>query len=69
MLRNLKAEMVRNDVKAADIGQVIGKSERSTKDKISGRFSFSISEAMKIRNKFFPDIPLDELFAEKEERA
>lgn len=62
MLSNLKAEMVRRGISAADIGRVISKTERSTRDKISERFSFTIDEARQIRDVYFPGMDLDFLF-------
>lgn len=62
MLTNLKAEMVRRNVSVVDIGRVISKTERSTRDKISERFSFTIDEARRIRDVYFPGMDLDFLF-------
>ena len=62
MLSNLKAEMVRRGVSTTDIGRTISKTERSTRDKISERFSFTIDEARRIRDMYFPGMDLDFLF-------
>lgn len=62
MLINLKAEMVRRNVSVVDIGRTISKTERSTRDKISERFSFTIDEARRIRDVYFPGMDLDFLF-------
>lgn len=62
MLCNLRAEMVRRGLSASDISRVIGKTDRSARDKISGRYTFSIEEAKKVRDTFFPGMDLDFLF-------
>lgn len=63
MLNNLRAEMARFDVTPADIAREIGKSDRCVRDKISGKTDVSIPEAMEIRDKFFPGLSLEYLFA------
>lgn len=64
MLCNLRAEMARRGLSAADISRVIGKTDRSARDKISGRYTFSIDEAKKVRDTFFPGMDLDFLFSQ-----
>ena len=63
MLSNLRAEMARFDVSPADIAKEIGKSDRCVRDKISGKTDVSIPEAMDIRDRFFPGLSLEYLFA------
>lgn len=63
MTRNLSAEMVRYGVSISDINRVIGKTERSTRDKINGKFAFTFPEAIKIRDTFFTGMSLEYLFA------
>ena len=62
MLRNLKAEMVRNGVSTEMIMTVLGKSDKTTLDKINGKSSIYLSEAMKIRDALFPELSLEYLF-------
>ena len=62
MLRNLKAEMVRNGVSTEMIMTVLGKSDKTTRDKINGKSSIYLSEAMKIRDALFPELSLEYLF-------
>ena len=62
MLLNLKAEMIKGKISAADIAAVIGRTDRSVRSKISGRTSFTYSEARSIRDSFFPDLSIEYLF-------
>lgn len=64
MLCNLRAEMARRGLSVSDISRVIGKTDRSARDKISGRYTFSIDEAKKVRDTFFPGMDLDFLFSQ-----
>lgn len=63
VLANLQIEMERHGVTNRDIARLLGKSERTVRDKISGRFDFSVSEARKIRDAFFPNLRIEYLFA------
>ena len=63
MLCNLKAEMARYNVSPVDVARIIGKTDRSIRDKISGKYDFTINECNAIRNNFFPDMSLEYLFA------
>ena len=64
---NLMAEMVRRGISVADIGRVIRKTERSVRDKIAGRYPFTLNEAKEIRDTFFEGMDLDFLFASPED--
>lgn len=63
MLRNLKAEMARAGLTGLDIAAVIGTTEKTARDKINGKNSFSIAQAIKIRDVCFPGQSLDYLFS------
>lgn len=65
MLINLKAEMQRYNLSAYDIARAINKTERSARDKISGRSCFTFWEATKIRDLYFAGMPLEYLFSDK----
>lgn len=67
LLKNLSAEMARYGVSTNDIGMIIGKSERTARDKIKGQYQFSISESILIRDKLFPGLALEYLFANSNE--
>lgn len=63
MLNNLRAEMKRNGLNSVKLAAAIGKSEKAVRDKIAGRTNFNVFEAMSIRDKFFPNMTLEYLFA------
>lgn len=62
MLRNLKAEMVREKVSVKDLARLINRSERGARDKILENYQFDVSEAFAIRDNFFPELKLEYLF-------
>lgn len=64
MLRNLKAEMARNGVSTEMIMTVLGKSDKTTRDKINGKSGLYLSEALKIRDTLFPGLSLEYLFSQ-----
>jgi len=63
MLQNLRGEMARRNVTACDIGRVIGKTDRTARDKIADRYPFTLTEAKIIRDTFFRGMDLEYLFA------
>lgn len=66
-LCNLAGEMKRCGVTVTDIQKLLGCSERTVKNKISGVTEFSFPETMKIRAKFFPSARLEYLFSPDEQ--
>lgn len=62
MLRNLLAEMARREVSINDLAKAIGKSERSVRDKVKGKYEFSVPEAKAIRDSYFAGMSLEYLF-------
>ncbi len=64
MLCNLRAEMARRNISNNDLAMTIGKTDRSIRDKIRGLYEFSLPEAALIRNRYFPGMSLEYLFAE-----
>lgn len=65
---NLEAEMVRRDVSNKKIAEAIGVCEKTLRNKMTGRVSFTWPEVRTIRGTFFEDMTLDELFATSDER-
>lgn len=63
---NLKAEMARKDVSIESISKLLGIHRNSVSNKINGLTSFSIEEAEKIHNNFFPETKLLYLFEKNE---
>lgn len=64
MLQNLRAEMARYGVSTEDLAKSIGRTERSVRDKISGKFEFTLPEGRTIRDQFFQGLTLEYLFAQ-----
>lgn len=68
MLVNLKCEMVRKNLSTVDISREIGKTSRAVSYKIAGNQAFTLPEAIAIRDRFFPSLTLEYLFAEDDPR-
>lgn len=64
MRRNLLAEMQRFQVANADIQQLIGCTDKTVRNKISGATEFSLREAFLVRDTFFPGMRVEYLFAD-----
>lgn len=67
-MSNLAAEMARNGVSIADLLAVLGCTDKTVRNKMAGATEFSVGEAMKIRDTFFPGMRIEYLFAQKENR-
>lgn len=63
---NLKAEMARNNITGETISQFLEIHRNSFYNKVNGDSSFSVNEAIKIQNRFFPDLGIDYLFSTEE---
>lgn len=68
-MRNLSAEMARFGVSYADLTDLLNCSQKTVSNKLNDSTEFSVSEAMKIRDKFFPGLRLEYLFAADGEGA
>lgn len=63
---NLKGEMAKRSVKVEDIANVLQIHRNSASNKINGDTSFSIDEAVKVKEAFFPELSLKFLFEKQE---
>lgn len=63
--RELEARYVRN----VDIARELNIHVDTLRNRLSGRTRFSLDEAIKVQKKWFPDIPIDELFKHEKEEA
>lgn len=59
---NLKGEMAKRNIRVEDIANELKIHRNSASNKINGDTSFSIEEAVKIKDKYFPDLSLKYLF-------
>lgn len=62
MYRNLKAEKARNNVTNEKIATCLGVRKATISDKLNGRSRFFFDECLKIKQEFFPELPLEYLF-------
>ncbi|WEG13962.1 XRE family transcriptional regulator [Pullulanibacillus sp. KACC 23026] len=67
MLKNLKAEMARKNVKGKDLALLLGCRVATVYDKMNGHYGFSFYEALAIKNHFFPEYDLEYLFHQEQE--
>lgn len=58
----LESEMVKRGILKRDIISLIGVENSTLSNKINGKRDFTLTEALIIWNKWFRDIPVDELF-------
>lgn len=58
----LKGEMAKNDITAESIAKCLGIHRNSVTNKLKGVTSFSIEEALLVRNVYFPDQDIEVLF-------
>ena len=64
-MSNLAAEMARYGVSLSDIQTVLGCTDKTARNKLGGVTEFSISEAMKLRDTYFPNMRIEYLFAQE----
>ena len=62
----LKGEMAKKDVTIESVSQLLGIHRNSVANKLRGDSSFSVEEAIKIRDKFFPQMEIEELFQKED---
>lgn len=65
-MKNLSAEMARFGVSNADIQAILSCSSKTVTNKLNDSTEFSVSEAIKVRDAFFPGLRLEYLFASSE---
>ncbi len=63
---NLKGEMAKRSIKIEDIANVLQIHRNSASNKINGDTAFSIDEAVKVKEAFFPELSLKFLFEKQE---
>lgn len=59
---NLKGEMAKRGITIEEISKELGIHRNSVSNKLNGDSSFTIEEAFKIQDKYFPDLELKYLF-------
>ena len=66
-MRNLSAEMARFGVTNSDIQTALECSSKTVTNKLNAATEFSVSEAIKIRDMFFPGLRIEYLFAQADQ--
>lgn len=66
---NLAGEIAKRGIKKCVLAKEAGISDRVLRNKMAGKGSFSIQEAVEIKNKFFPDYTVDDLFRRIDDRG
>ena len=61
-LSNLEAEMKRKSISRSDIADIINVSYRTIHAKFNGESEWSYADCVKVRERYFPDMPLEYLF-------
>ena len=68
-LINLRKEMAGANVTVEKIAQLLGVHRNTVSNKIDGETKFTVDEAFKIHDTYFPDIGIEHLFKESSEPA
>ena len=63
MYKNLEAELARHNITRAQLAEALGINIATVSMKLTRPGRLKISEAFKIRDKLFPDLKIDYLFA------
>lgn len=66
---NLKAEMAKKDITIEEISKLLCIHRNSVANKINGDSSFSVEEAFKIQEAYFPKLSLTYLFGKEDIEA
>lgn len=62
MHRNLRAEMAREGITMVDIAHYLNLRYATVNEKVNGKYRFYYDEALKIKQRFFPNKSLEYLF-------
>ena len=67
MYPNLNAELARRGIKRSDVARELFNGRTATvSDKLNGKYPLLLSEAMKIKKHYFPQLELGYLFDQEE---
>jgi plasmid maintenance system antidote protein VapI len=69
MHRNLRAEMAREGITMVDIADFLNLRYATVNEKVNGKYRFYYDEALKIKQRFFPDRSLEYLFANDKQQS
>lgn len=63
----LVGEIAKRGIKKYALAEGVGMSDRMLRNKLSGKTPFSLPEALAIKNRFFPDFTVEDLFVKSNE--
>lgn len=61
---NVRAEMARRNITISMMAECLGVNRDTMSNKLSNKTRINLDEAFKIQKKFFPDVGVENLFAE-----
>lgn len=61
-LNNLKGELVRKGISQREVASYLATQTSTLNKKLNGHIPFTINEAFRIKNHFFPEFTVDYLF-------
>jgi len=67
--KNLEAEMVRIGIARKDLAALLNVRYATIVDKLKGKSSFTLDEALRIKNSFFPNLSIEYLFDVQDQPA
>lgn len=65
-MANLEAEMTRKRISRRDVAELLGVTYRTIHSRFNGESEWTLSECLKIRDTYFPDMRLEYLFTADE---
>ena len=65
MYSNLRAEVVRRNLKLSDVAKKVGLTRTGMSQRMNGKINFTFDEAKKIKSVLGVDMTLEELFEEE----
>ena len=67
--KNLKGEMARENITIEEISKLLGIHRNSVANKLNGDSAFTIDEAFKIQETYFPKLSLSYLFSTEQKEG
>lgn len=69
MYGTLKAELARKELTVPIIAKTLGVTEKTIRNKLEGITGFTFFETLKIRDEFFPEWNVEDLFGEADKKV
>lgn len=65
----LEEYTLRSGVRKKDIADLLGISPKTLWNKLRGESDFTFGEAVRIKNRYFPEVPIEQLFEREAQNA